>query len=73
MADIQEILRDVTIEVEPNLPFPQADKFERVINLCELLNEKILNKDEVTAKYDFDARQTDYYTSAARYLGLIDD
>ena len=72
LRDIQEILRNVHIEDEPQVPFPQADKFERVINLCELLNEKNLSKDEVTATYDFDGRQTDYYTNAAIYLGLIE-
>ena len=72
LADIQEILRTVTPEAEPTVPFPQADKFERVINICELLNEKILTRDDVTATYAFDARQTNYYTDAARYLGLLE-
>ena len=69
--DIQEILCNVKNEIEPEIPFPQADKFDRVINLCELLNKKTLNRAEVTDKYDFDERQTNYYTDAARYLGLI--
>ncbi|MBR1645400.1 MAG: transcriptional regulator [Selenomonadaceae bacterium] len=72
LADIQEILRSVKPTTEPPVPFPQADKFERVINICELLNEKSLNRNDVTAKYDFDSRQTNYYTDAARYLGLIE-
>ena len=37
-----------------------------------MLNKKILSKDDVTTEYDFDERQTNYYTSAARYLGLIE-
>ena len=58
---------------EPALPFPQADSFERVINLCELLKQKeFISKEEITENYDFDARQTDYYSNAGRYLGLID-
>lgn len=72
LDDVQAILQNTPIENEPRISFPQADKFERVINLCELLNEKILSRDEVTAKYDFDSRQTNYYTDAARYLGLIE-
>ena len=71
LEDIQEILHNLSIEFEPPVPFPQADKFERVINLCELLSERILSRNEVTAKYAFDVRQTNYYTDAARYLGLI--
>lgn len=58
---------------EPELPFPQADSFERVINLCELLRQKgFICKDDITQNYDFDYRQTDYYSNAAKYLGLID-
>ena len=57
---------------EPSISFPQADNFERVINICELLQSKTLSRDEVTEKYAFDARQTNYYTDAARYLGLTE-
>ena len=56
LKDIQEILCNVKTEIEPEISFPQADKFERVINLCELLNEKTLNRSEVTANYDFNKR-----------------
>ena len=72
LADIQEILHEAKSTAEPPVPFPQADKFERVINICELLNEKILSRNEITAKYSFDVRQTNYYTDAARYLGLLE-
>ena len=71
-ADIQEILQKTILKTEPEIPFPQADNFERIINLCELLNKKVLSKDDVTTEYDFDERQTNYYTDAARYLGLIE-
>ncbi|HEY9083264.1 MAG TPA: hypothetical protein VIN73_08010 [Vicingaceae bacterium] len=70
---IQKTLNQVKIVKEPAIPFPQADSFERVINLCELLNEnKILNREYITDNYDFNVRQTNYYTDAGRYLGLID-
>lgn len=71
--DIQKILSEINFLPEPeDIPFPQADKFERIINLCELLSKKEMHKDEITQKYDFDSRQTNYYTAAARYLGLIE-
>jgi len=70
--DIQQVLDNTKIIQEPKISFPQADKFERVINLCELLNEKELSRDEVTEEYAFDARQTNYYTDAAKYLGLLE-
>jgi len=69
---IEDVLYNVKIVKEPDLPFPQADNFDRVINLCELLNRKIfISKEEITQNYDFDLRQTDYYTNAGKYLGLI--
>ncbi len=70
---IQEII-DVTNSIrEPEIPFPQADSFDRVINLCELLSQKgFITKEEITQNYDFDARQTDYYSNAGRYLGLVE-
>lgn len=70
---IQEILDKVKTTKEPEIPFPQADSFERVINLCELLKQKdFITKEEITQNYDFDARQTDYYSNAGKYLGLIE-
>lgn len=70
---IQNILENVQVMEEPELPFPQADSFERVINLCELLKQKgFISKEDITHNYDFDHRQTDYYSNAAKYLGLIE-
>lgn len=58
---------------QPEIPFPQADSFERVINLCELLKQKeFISKEDITQNYDFDGRQTDYYSNAGKYLGLVD-
>mgnify|MGYP000999240615 CR=1 FL=1 len=71
MADLQLILKNAVIAADPQIPFPQADSFERIINLCELLSDRELSRDEVTEQYAFDIRQTGYYTDAARYLGLI--
>lgn len=70
---IQKTLSEVEIVVDPKTPFPQADSFERLINLCELLHEKtFLSREDITENYDFDKRQTSYYTDAGRYLGLIE-
>lgn len=71
-ALIQKVRAEVKIVNEPEIPFPQADTFERIINLCELLYENdTLTSEEITTNYNFDRRQTDYYTNAGRYLGLI--
>lgn len=72
VSDIQSVLENAEIVAEPKIPFPQADKFERVINLCELVSTQELSRTDVTDMYAFDARQTNYYTDAGRYLGLIE-
>lgn len=72
ITDIEILLQQAPILEEPQIPFPQADSFERVINICELINDLEITRDEVTEQYSFDARQTNYYTDAARYIGLLD-
>jgi hypothetical protein len=70
---IQQIIDTTKTVKEPEIPFPQADSFERVINLCELLKQKgFISKEEITQNYDFDLRQTDYYSNAGKYLGLVE-
>ena len=72
MEVIQKILTEVEIVPELKIPFPQADSFERFINLCELLNSKtILSREKITQEYDFNVRQTNYYTSVGMYFDLI--
>ncbi len=69
---IEDLINKTLVIPEPQIPFPQADSFDRVINLCELLSQKgFMSKENITRNYDFDKRQTDYYTNAAKYLGLI--
>lgn len=69
---IQNLLYQIrTFEKEPEVSFPQANNFDRVINLCEMLEISERERDEITEKYDFVSRQTNYYTDAAIYLGLV--
>lgn len=73
MSDLMDVATQISTFVsEPQISFPQADSFERVINICELLGSQELSRDDVTEEYAFDIRQTNYYTDAARYLGLVD-
>lgn len=72
IQDIQTTFNNTTEFIqEPEIAFPQADCFDRVINLCELLLDEAKTKNEITENYAFDERQTNYYTDAGRYLGLI--
>lgn len=72
IKDIEDLLAQIHICDEPAIAFPQADKFDRIINLCELLKERTLNKYQITEQYEFNIRQTRYYTDAGIYLGLIE-
>ena len=71
-ATIENLLKNVEIVEEPEIAFPQADSIERVINLCELIFQNGgMSAGKITENYDFDPRQTNYYTDAARYLKFI--
>lgn len=72
LGTIQDLINEInTFAEEPMVSFPQANSFERVINLCELLENSEKNKEEITELYEFVERQTNYYTDAAIYLGLV--
>ena len=45
---------------------------QRIVNLIELLAQRPMTKQDITSEYAFDGRQTNYYTDAGRYLGLIE-
>ncbi|WP_078553388.1 type II restriction enzyme [Alkalihalobacterium alkalicellulosilyticum] len=81
MIDTEHISVDDLLELckrtSPNftgkdVPFPQADSFERVVDLLHLLHESTLEKDVITENYDFTPRQSDYYTNIGRFFDLID-
>ena len=72
LLDVENILRTVQVVKEPPVSFPQADRMSRVVNLMELLHENSMTKQGITSEYGFDERQTNYYTDAGRYLGLVD-
>ncbi|MGN0467385.1 MAG: type II restriction enzyme [Acutalibacteraceae bacterium] len=72
LTDIEKLLKTIPQVKEPEIPFPQANSMLRIINLIELLYEKPMTKHNITSEYAFDERQTNYYTDAGRYLGLID-
>jgi hypothetical protein len=70
--ELKQILRTTQTVMEPEIPFPQADSFDRLINLLEFLyQEELMTLEDITSTYDFDQRQSRYYTSAGMYLGLI--
>lgn len=72
LAELSDLWQNTQVQPEPEISFPQANSFERIINLCELLSLQTLTREQVTLTYDFNIRQTNYYTDAARYLGLLE-
>ena len=75
LADIEKIAEKAVIRPEPAKEgFPQADSFPRIIDLLGLIvgGEGRVSRSYITENYAFDSRQTQYYTSAACFLGLIE-
>lgn len=72
LNDIFEIFQSAQVEKEPDgVPFPQANEFRRAIDLLGLLYVNDLSQSDITLKYEFDVRQTQYYTGALVYLDLV--
>ena len=72
--DILKIHRNISYIEEPKIPFPQANSFERIISLLEMLNtDNVKSKEEITDEFNFDPRQTDYYFNAGKYLGFLEE
>lgn len=69
---LRQLLHSTTPGPEPTVPFPQADSFDRVINLCELVADQPLTVEQIFEHYGFDPRQAQYYSRAAAYLGWMD-
>lgn len=55
---------------ENKVPFPQADNFERIIDLLEYVADGPRTTEDIAAEYEFVPRQSDYYFSALRFIGL---
>lgn len=74
----KDYLRSLSANVVPSaqdrpserVPFPQADNFERVIDLLEFVAEGPRTAEDIATEYEFVPRQSDYYFSALRFLGL---
>jgi len=73
IGEIEKLVHESIVNNEPfGIPFPQADSFARVIDLCEKLQQHALDKEDIIQEYGFDKRQVDYYVNAGRYLGFLE-
>ena len=50
---------------------PQANDFNKIVELLNLVDAGINNSEDVADYFVFDKRQSSYYREAAEYLGLI--
>ena len=71
-SEFEKALQELSFISHSGAPFPQADDFDRVIDIVALLIEGPKTKNDLAENYDFDPRQSDYYLNAARYLGLVE-
>lgn len=77
LEELYEVYRKTKVKTDDDMdytdiPFIQADKFERVISLLEQLYENSMTTIEVAEMMQFEPRQSDYYFNAGRYLGLFE-
>jgi hypothetical protein len=72
LQDVIDVWKNTPVSTEPDVTFPQADSFPRILDLLSVLHGEELTRSEVTLKYEFDSRQTNYYVSACEYLGFIE-
>jgi hypothetical protein len=75
LEDIVKMLNSTPVLPEPeSIPFPQSDSFSRIVDLLTQLyaSQPSLSQEDITTNHAFDTRQTQYYTNAGAYLGLIE-
>jgi hypothetical protein len=70
--NLKQLLAESRIEPEPDVPYPQANDLDKVIDIVTNFHSAGLsNKPAIAEFFDFDERQGDYYLNAGYYLGLL--
>jgi hypothetical protein len=71
-VDLKQLLAESRIEPEPDVPYPQANDLDKVIDIITNFHSAgLTNKPAIAEFFDFDERQGDYYANAGYYLGLL--
>lgn len=71
-VSLQDMLLTTPPKQEPDVPYPQANDLDKVVDLVGLVGQGVDNKIGIADYFEFDERQGDYYANAARYLGFIE-
>ncbi len=65
-------LYDITVNqsnIDKNIPYPQADRFEVIQNMLLLIAEnECITKEDLSSKFDIVDRQIDYYFNVLKWL-----
>jgi hypothetical protein len=71
-VNLKQLLAETRIEPEPDVPYPQANDLDKVIDIVtNFQSAGLTNKQAIAEFFDFDERQGDYYANAGYYLGLL--
>ena len=65
-------LDQIVINKSKSIPFPQADKFNKIIELIYYINDNQISINDVAKYFSFSFRQSQYYLSAMKYLGVLE-
>ena len=72
VSDIINVMEDIEfVKESSDVPFPQANTFNIVLDLLGQLNGQDMTSDDITNFLEYDPRQTNYYIDAAKYLGFV--
>ena len=72
LVNLKQLLEESRVEPEPEVPYPQANDLDKVIDIVTNFHSAGLsNKPAISEFFDFDERQGDYYLNAGNYLGLL--
>ena len=70
-STVIELVEQGPIELtSESAPFPQADDVSKYEQILELMAEGPVSKQSLADHFEFDERQSDYYSNALRFLGL---
>jgi len=71
-VNLKQFLKESRTEPEPDVPYPQANDLDKVIDIVTNFHSAgLTNKTAIAEFFDFDERQGDYYANAGYYLGLL--
>lgn len=77
MEELYKVYLNTKIKYDDNqnntkIPFIQADSFERIISLIEVLAKESKTTNQISEIMQFEPRQADYYFNAGRYLDIFE-